>query len=63
MSCVCVCDIYLEVPNGHRSINASSAELATVPLVSFIDRHLAANNKNIDMVKYTMHVHSEIHLS
>ena len=41
-----VCHVYLEVPNGHRSINASSAELATVLLVSFIDRHLAANNKN-----------------
>lgn len=36
----CVC-FYLEVPNGHCSIDSCGAELATIPFVSFIDRHLA----------------------
>lgn len=33
--------IYLEVPNSHRSIDTCGAELATIPFVSLIDRHLA----------------------
>lgn len=33
--------IYLEVPNGHSSIDTCGAELATIPFVSLIDRHLA----------------------
>lgn len=41
---VCVC-VYLEVPNGHCSINACGAELATIPFVSLIDRHLAKDMK------------------
>lgn len=32
---------YLEVPNGHCSIDTCGAELATIPFVSLIDRHLA----------------------
>lgn len=33
--------LYLEVPDGHRSIDASGAELTTIPFVPLIDRHLA----------------------
>lgn len=37
---ILVC-LYLKVPNGHCSIDARGAELATIPFVSLIDRHLA----------------------
>lgn len=33
--------LYLEVPNGHCSIDARGAELTTIPFVPLIDRHLA----------------------
>lgn len=33
--------VYLEIPNGHCSIDACGAELATIPFVSLVDRHLA----------------------
>ena len=39
---------YLQVPNGHGSINACGAELATVPLVSLEDRHLAGETTNTE---------------
>lgn len=39
--------IYLEVPNGHSSIDTCGAELATIPFVSLIDRHLAKRHRHI----------------
>ena len=31
---------YLEIPNGHGSIDASSAKFATILLVHLVNRHL-----------------------
>lgn len=36
---------YLEVPDGHRSIDARGAELPTVPFVHLINGHLAASRE------------------
>lgn len=36
---------YLEIPDGHCSINAGGAEFTTISFVYLINRHLAENRE------------------
>lgn len=45
---------YLEIPNCHSSIDASSAKFATILLVHLINRHLTERKQKRETVKYVV---------
>lgn len=45
---------YLEIPNSHGSINASSAKLATILLVHLINRYLTEKRQKQQIVRYVV---------
>lgn len=45
---------YLEIPNSHGSINASSAKLATILLVHLINRYLTEERQKEEIVRYVV---------
>lgn len=38
---------YLEIPDGHCSVNAGGAEFTTISFVYLINRHLAENREGL----------------
>lgn len=54
---------YLEIPNSHGSIDASSAKLATILLVHFINRYLTKKRQKQEIVGYVVELSPSPHNS